>query len=40
MFTMEPLLPTYPAEFNYDNLIPGVRFYVGAGGTVPPDPGR
>ena len=30
MFTMEPLLQTYPAEFNYDKLIPGVRYYVGA----------
>jgi RNA polymerase sigma factor (sigma-70 family) len=30
MFTIEPLLQTYPAEFNYDNLIPGVRYYVGA----------
>ena len=32
MFTMEPLLQTYPAEFNYDTLIPGVRYYVGAEG--------
>ena len=30
MLTMEPLLQTYPAEFNYDKLIPGVRYYVGA----------
>ena len=30
MFTMEPFLQTYPAEFNYDKLIPGVRYYVGA----------
>ena len=29
MFTIEPLLKTYPAEFNYDKLIPGVRYYVG-----------
>jgi hypothetical protein len=29
MLTMEPLLQTYPAEFNYDKLIPGVRYYVG-----------
>ncbi len=35
MFTMEPLLQTYPAKFNYDQLIPGVRHYVGvySGGT-------
>jgi RNA polymerase sigma factor (sigma-70 family) len=33
IFTTEPLLQVYPAEFQYDNLIPGVRFYVGAGGT-------
>ena len=33
MFTMKPLRQVYPAEFQYDNLIPGVRFYVGAGGT-------
>ncbi len=32
-FTMNPLLPTYPAEFNYDNLIPGVRYYIAAGAT-------
>ena len=31
MFTREPLLQTYPAEFNYDTLIPGVRYYVGVG---------
>jgi RNA polymerase sigma factor (sigma-70 family) len=31
MFTMEPLLQTYPAEFKYDTLIPGVRYYVQAG---------
>jgi hypothetical protein len=27
-FTLEPLLQTSPAEFNYDKLIPGVRYYV------------
>ncbi len=31
VFTMEPLLEAYPAEFNYDTLIPGVRYYVLAG---------
>ncbi len=31
MFTMEPLLQSYPAEFNYDTLIPGVRYYVQGG---------
>jgi hypothetical protein len=25
IFTMDPLLPSYPAEFCYDKLIPGVR---------------
>jgi hypothetical protein len=30
MLTMEPSLRTHPAEFNYDTLIPGVRYYVGA----------
>jgi hypothetical protein len=29
-FLNEPRLQTYPAEFNYDKLIPGVRYYVGA----------
>ena len=29
MFTQEPLNPIYPPEFRYDNLIPGVRYYVG-----------
>ena len=38
MFTMEPLLPTYPAEFRYDKLIPGVRYYVSAGETHHPIP--
>ena len=40
MFTMEPLLQTNPAEFNYDKLIPGVRYYVGASPDreLPPDP--
>ncbi len=38
MFTTTPLLPTYPAEFNYDNLIPGVRFYIAAAGTHHPIP--
>jgi hypothetical protein len=33
LFTMQPLLPSYRAEFNYDNLIPGVRYYISAGGT-------
>jgi RNA polymerase sigma factor (sigma-70 family) len=33
LLTAEPLLQSYPAEFKYDNLIPGVRFYVAAGGT-------
>jgi hypothetical protein len=28
-FLNEPRLKTYPAEFNYDKLIPGVRYYVG-----------
>jgi RNA polymerase sigma factor (sigma-70 family) len=31
MFTMEPLLQAYPAKFNYNTLIPGVRYYVGVG---------
>jgi hypothetical protein len=30
MLTMEPSLRIHPAEFNYDTLIPGVRYYVGA----------
>ena len=30
IFTWENLRSSYPAEFNYDNLIPGVRYYVGA----------
>ena len=38
MITMEPLLPTYPAEFCYDKLIPGVRYYVSAGETHHPIP--
>ena len=33
MWLMEPLLQTYPAEFKYDSLIPGVRYYLQAGGT-------
>jgi RNA polymerase sigma factor (sigma-70 family) len=33
IFTQEPLLQSHPAEFKFDNLIPGVRFFVGAGGT-------
>jgi hypothetical protein len=37
-FTMEPLLSSYPAEFCYDRLIPGVRYYVSAGGTHHPIP--
>jgi hypothetical protein len=37
-FTMEPLLPSYPAEFRYDKLIPGVRYYVGAGEPFHPIP--
>ena len=32
-FTQEPLLPSHPAAFKYDNLIPGVRYYVGSGGS-------
>ena len=36
MFTMEPLLQTYPAEFNYDRLIPGVRYYVVVNWTLHP----
>jgi hypothetical protein len=35
---MEPLLPSYPAEFRIDKLIPGVRYYVGAGETYHPIP--
>ena len=38
VFTMEPLLPTSPAEFCYDKLIPGVRYYVNAGETHHPIP--
>jgi hypothetical protein len=38
MFTMEAILPSYPAEFCYDKLIPGVRYYVGAGETYHPIP--
>jgi RNA polymerase sigma factor (sigma-70 family) len=38
MITMEPLLPTSPAEFCYDKLIPGVRYYVSAGETHHPIP--
>ena len=38
MLTMEPLLPTNPAEFCYDKLIPGVRYYVSAGETHHPIP--
>ncbi len=30
IFTWENLRSSYPAEFHYDNLIPGVRYYVGA----------
>ena len=44
MFTMEPLLQTYPAEFTYNMLIPGVRYYIGAGATyhliAPLEPGE
>jgi hypothetical protein len=36
MITMEPLLPTSPAEFCYDKLIPGVRYYVNSGETHHP----
>jgi RNA polymerase sigma factor (sigma-70 family) len=38
MIIMEPLLPTSPAEFCYDKLIPGVRYYVSAGETHHPIP--
>ena len=38
MFTLEPLLAAYPAEFSYDKLIPGVRYYVSAGETYHPIP--
>ena len=41
LLTLEPLLQTNPAEFNYDKLIPGVRYYVVAhvdGSGAPPDP--
>ncbi len=38
MITMEPLLPTSPADFRYDKLIPGVRYYVSAGETHHPIP--
>ncbi len=37
-FTMDPLLPSYPAEFCYDKLIPGVRYYVSARGNHHPIP--
>jgi hypothetical protein len=30
MFNMEPLVQTFRPEFNFDKLIPGVRYYVGA----------
>ncbi len=33
IFTWESLRSSYPAEFNYDNLIPGVRYFVGANET-------
>jgi RNA polymerase sigma factor (sigma-70 family) len=33
MLTGEPVLQSYPAEFKFDKLIPGVRFYFLAGGT-------
>ena len=33
MLTGEPFRQIDPADFKYDNLIPGVRFYVNAGGT-------
>jgi RNA polymerase sigma factor (sigma-70 family) len=33
IFTQEPMLDSHPAEFKYDNLIPGLRFYVGSRGT-------
>jgi protocatechuate 3,4-dioxygenase beta subunit len=38
MITMDPLLPTSPAEFCYDKLIPGVRYYVNARGNHHPIP--
>ena len=33
MWTGERLMQVYPAEFTYENLIPGVRYYVGASGA-------
>jgi hypothetical protein len=38
MFTMEPPLDSYPAEFRFDNLIPGMRYYVSARGNHHPIP--
>jgi hypothetical protein len=38
LFTMEALLPSYPAEFCYDKLIPGVRYYVSDGDRPYPIP--
>jgi hypothetical protein len=38
MFTMEPLRSSYPAQFCYDKLIPGVRYYVSARGNHYPIP--
>ncbi len=38
IFTQDPLHESYPAEFKYDNLIPGLRYYVGSGGTYHPIP--
>ena len=40
MFNMEPLVQTNRAEFNFDKLIPGVRYYVGVlrDRELPPDP--
>ena len=29
-------MQVYPAEFKYDNLIPGVRYYVGADSVTTP----
>jgi hypothetical protein len=41
MFTDEPIKASDPAEFTYDNLIPGVRYYVQVsrdGGSYHPIP--
>ena len=38
IFTQETLPDSHPAEFKYDNLIPGLRYYVGSAGTYHPIP--